>query len=301
MLPTARLQSTGREKLNLVERVQRAIDRIPFPQRIVPILGAVLFLCPVLAPVAVVSKSRTKMATAYVAMLAIWLIYIFGLYSSDPASNPSAPVRWSLLALPVIMALIAHMRPLSTWYVPCRTAAVTLAWPVLFIVILLKQLPHLHISVAVGVVAAWLLAVIALGWRTAKGMQDARIYEQPGGRPGTVPGGRPAAVQRPGTPAGPGPVGYPGAMGGHIPGYGPRAQGVAQAYADRASRDQQAAAPPRPRPQITIDDAMAELDAMIGLDGVKEQVRSIAASIEAARRRAVAGYTTDKPMRHFVF
>ena len=301
MLPTARLQSTGREKLNLVERVQQAIDRIPFPQRIVPILGAVLFLCPVLAPVAVVTKSRTKMATAYVAMLSIWLIYIFGLYSPDPASLPSAPVRWSLLALPVIMAVIAHLRPLSRWYVPCRTAAVTLVWPVVFVVVLLKQLPHLHISVAVGVVAAWLLAAIALGWRTAKGMQDARIYGQPAGRPGAQPPMRPGAVPRPGGQAGPGGAGYPGATGGHIPGYGPRAQGVAQAYADRAARDQQAAAPPRPKPQITIDDAMAELDAMIGLDGVKEQVRSIAASIEAARRRAVAGYTTDKPMRHFVF
>ena len=30
-------------------------------------------------------------------------------------------------------------------------------------------------------------------------------------------------------------------------------------------------------------------------------MRSIAASIEAARRRAVAGFSTDKPMRHFVF
>ena len=301
MLPTARLQSTGREKLNLVERVQQAIDRVPFPQRIVPILGAVLFLCPVLAPVAVVTKSRTKMATAYVAMLAIWLIYIFGLYSSDPASLPSAPVRWSLLALPVIMAVIAHLRPLSRWYVPCRTAAMTLVWPVVFVVVLLKQLPHLHISVAVGVVAAWLLAAIALGWRTAKGMQDARIYGQPAGRPGVQPPVRPGAVPRPGGQPGPGGGGYPGAMGGHLPGYGPRAQGVAQAYADRAARDQQAAAAPRPKPQVTIDDAMAELDAMIGLDGVKEQVRSIAASIEAARRRAVAGYTTDKPMRHFVF
>ena len=46
---------------------------------------------------------------------------------------------------------------------------------------------------------------------------------------------------------------------------------------------------------------MAELDAMIGLAPVKEQVRSIAASIEAARRRAVAGITTEQPMRHFVF
>jgi SpoVK/Ycf46/Vps4 family AAA+-type ATPase len=55
------------------------------------------------------------------------------------------------------------------------------------------------------------------------------------------------------------------------------------------------------QPEITVDEAMAELDAMIGLDAVKEQVRSIAASIEAARRRAVAGYTTDKPMQHLVF
>ncbi len=40
---------------------------------------------------------------------------------------------------------------------------------------------------------------------------------------------------------------------------------------------------------------------MVGLGPVKEQVRSIAVSIEAARRRAVAGFGTDKPMRHFVF
>ena len=46
---------------------------------------------------------------------------------------------------------------------------------------------------------------------------------------------------------------------------------------------------------------MAELDAMIGLTAVKDQVRSIAASIEAARRRALAGYGTEKPMQHFVF
>jgi len=295
MLPTARVQSTGREKLNLVERVQRATDRIPFPQRIVPILGAVLFLCPVLAPVAVVSKSRTKMATAYVAMLAIWLIYIFALYSPDTATLPSAPVRWSLLALPVVMAFIAHLRPMSRWYVPCRTAAATLVWPVVFSAALLKQLPHG--SVAAGVIAAWVLALIALGWRAAKGMQDARLYAPPPLAPGR-PGGRPGAVPR----GGPGAAGYPGGLGGHAPGqYGPGARGVAQVYAERAAREQQAAAPPRPKPQITVEDAMAELDAMVGLGPVKDQVRSIAASIEAARRRAVAGFSTDKPMRHFVF
>jgi SpoVK/Ycf46/Vps4 family AAA+-type ATPase len=232
-----------------------------------------------------------------VAMLAIWLIYIFALYSSDPATLPSAPVRWSLLALPVVMALVAHLRPMSRWYVPCRTAAATLVWPVVFSAALLKQLPHG--SVVAGVIAAWVLALIALGWRTAKGMQDARLYAPPSGAPGR-PGGRPSAVPRPG---GPGAGGYPGGPGGHAPGqYGPRAQGIAQVYAERAAREQQAAAaPPRPKPQITVEDAMAELDAMVGLGSVKEQVHSIRASIEASRRRAVAGLSTDRPMRHFVF
>src|SRR5271165_5939015 len=295
MLPTERVQSTGREKLNLVERVQRATDRIPFPQRIVPVIGAVLFLCPVLAPIAVVSKVRTKMASAYVAMLAAWIIYVFALYSADPADQASASARWSLLALPVVMAFAAHLGPMGRWYVPCRTVAITLLWPVIITAVLLKQLPSMHIPQAVGVIFAWLLALIVFGWRAAKGNQDARLAAaQASRRPA-----RPPAVPRAGGPPGAGGGGnYPG---GHSPAqYGAPARGVAQVYADHAGRDQQAA-PPRPRPQITIDDAMAELDAMIGLDEVKEQVRSIAASIEAARRRAVAGYTTDKPMRHFVF
>ncbi|MEU4834688.1 AAA family ATPase [Streptosporangium sp. NPDC023615] len=54
-------------------------------------------------------------------------------------------------------------------------------------------------------------------------------------------------------------------------------------------------------PPISVEEALGELDAMIGLAPVKEQVRSIAASIEAARLRKEAGYATEPPMRHFVF
>jgi SpoVK/Ycf46/Vps4 family AAA+-type ATPase len=57
----------------------------------------------------------------------------------------------------------------------------------------------------------------------------------------------------------------------------------------------------RPLPEITVEEAVSELDQMIGLGPVKEQVRSIAATVEAARRRAIAGVHTQKPMRHFVF
>jgi SpoVK/Ycf46/Vps4 family AAA+-type ATPase len=299
MLPNDRVQSTGREKLNLVERVQRATDRIRMPQRIIPIIGEVLFLCPVLAPVAVVSKVRTKMASAYVAMLALWIMFATALYSDDPATAPSAPVRWSLIALPFVVAVIAHLGALRRWYVPCRTVAVTLVWPVILVAALLRQLHSLHIAPIVGVIAAWLIAAIALGWRAAKGMQDGRLYQPPvRGRPG-IPAGRPGT--RPGTVPRTGPGGTANSAGHSPVQYGARAQGVAQVYADHAAREQQAAAPPRQRPRITIEDAMAELDAMVGLAPVKEQVRSIAASIEAARRRAVAGFSADKPMRHFVF
>jgi SpoVK/Ycf46/Vps4 family AAA+-type ATPase len=54
-------------------------------------------------------------------------------------------------------------------------------------------------------------------------------------------------------------------------------------------------------PQVSVADALGELEYMIGLEPVKRQVRSIAASIEAARLRAQAGFATEKPMRHFVF
>ncbi|GIH24514.1 hypothetical protein Aph01nite_28240 [Acrocarpospora phusangensis] len=54
-------------------------------------------------------------------------------------------------------------------------------------------------------------------------------------------------------------------------------------------------------PPITVEQALGELEGMIGLAPVKEQVRSIAASIEAARLRREAGYSTEPPMRHFVF
>lgn len=184
MLPTDRVQSAGRERLNLAERVQRATDRIPMPRKIFPIIGAVGIGCFVLAPVAIVGKVRTKMASAYVAMLAIWIIYVLALANPDPAAQPSWPVRWSLIALPVVMAVLAHLGPLRRWYVPCRTVAMTLLWPVILIVALLNQLHGMHVSAYVGVIAAWVLAFVVLGWRAAKGMQDARLYEPPLARPG---------------------------------------------------------------------------------------------------------------------
>ncbi|GII65008.1 hypothetical protein Skr01_50930 [Sphaerisporangium krabiense] len=71
--------------------------------------------------------------------------------------------------------------------------------------------------------------------------------------------------------------------------------------AREGASDRAAAAEHEVPPPISVEEALGELESMIGLDPVKEQVRSIAASIEAARLRAEAGYFTEQPMRHFVF
>jgi SpoVK/Ycf46/Vps4 family AAA+-type ATPase len=281
MLPNDRAQPAARGKDNLVERVQQAVTRASWPRKIVIVVLAVLFGCLVLAPVALAKKDRTRLASAYVAMFAVWLIYVLYIYGSRPPWS----VRWALIALPVAVAILANLGKLGRVSIPCRTAALTLVWPVLFSAVALKQLNG-HRSLTVGVIAAWLLAAIALFWRfvKAKGQQDARLY------------GPDVATRR----GQGGPAGRPGAHPQAQPAYGVRAQAAAQSYAEHAARDP-SGNPSRPRPQISIEDAMAELDAMIGLTPIKEQVRSIAASIEAARRRAVAGVTTEKPMRHFVF
>jgi SpoVK/Ycf46/Vps4 family AAA+-type ATPase len=299
MLPRNRVQSSAQAKITLVDRVQRAIDRIPFPQRIVPIAGAVVFLCPVLAPIALMTRAASKMASAYVAMLAIWIIFVLD-FDSTSRNVPSAAVRWTIFALPVAIAVIAHLKPLNRRFVPCRTVAAVLLWPVILVVALLDNLPS-WIPVPIFVITIWVVAIVALGWRLAKGAQAApRLAGPPSsGRPGGAPPGYPGQAG-PGGSVGTLHGGQPPMVltGAHAPGYGARAQGVPQGYADRMPRPQP---PALPRPQITIEEAMADLDAMVGLAGVKEQVRSIAASIEAARRRAVAGVSTDKPMRHFVF
>src|SRR5580692_9044015 len=302
MLPNDRAQPAAREKPNLVERVQQAIARAPLPRRILMVIGAVLFCCPVLAPSALANKVRTRMASAYVAMAALWIIYFVGFSTT----KVSWTTRWSLIALPVVVAVLANVGTLRRWYVPCRTVAVVLIWPVI-VAALLSQLKDNHIPLLVGVVAAWVLAAVALGWRTTKSVQDSRMIgpvpgrqghgqgQGQGPRQGQGPAPAKSAHQNPPAPRH---SGHPGA-----PGYGVRAQAAAQPYADHGGRDQPGGQgyPPRPRPQISVEDAMAELDAMIGLAPIKEQVRSIAASIEAARQRTVAGITTERPMRHFVF
>ena len=207
-----------------------------------------------------------------------------------------------LLILPLAVAAAAHARPLANWFVPARTAAWTLGWalPVAILTFYLQK----HQPVLAPALA-WIIALAVLCWRLIRAWQGGRgeVRQQArGGAPGPypwappgpnqVPGGYPVPRPRSGRPAST----RPSAVGAPLrvaqAGDGLRSQGGPELAQGQSAADW---------PVITIDEAMAELDAMIGLDAVKDQVRSIAASVEAARRRALSGRDTEKPMQHFVF
>jgi SpoVK/Ycf46/Vps4 family AAA+-type ATPase len=189
------------------------------------------------------------------------------------------------LLLPVAAVAAAHAPVLARRFVPCRTVAWVLAWSVPAGMIAWwfdRATP------GVGLLVAWLLAASVLGWRLAKAWQ--------GKRADTMQQARAAALAAP----------Y-----GQTATAGRAANGTDSARTLRAAegvRGQVATLGPRDRPAasadlpaITVEEAMAELDAMIGLQPVKDQIRQLTASVEAARRRAQAGYQTEKPMQHFVF
>ncbi len=274
----------------------RWVGRAPLIIKVL-LVAAALVLWPFLLPFALlasaiaVAQKRPGRAAAYAT--ATWVL---------PVAVFAHVYRlWTipLLILPFVIAWVTTTKKLASVYVPCRSTAWAMLWSIPAGFILLRVWPH---QPTIGVVAAVLIALAILGGRLAKVVPVERMYGRDGAaqarRPGLGPAGPMPAGAPPATgrfPAGPGGPSHPGG-----PGYSLPARAAATPYAEHAVRDHPVGAP-RPRPQISVEDAMAELDAMIGLTPIKEQVRSIAASIEAARRRAVAGVATDKPMRHFVF
>jgi hypothetical protein len=295
-------------------RIRGIYDEAPLPLKLLIVVFSCVLAFPVallLAPYALFSASRSIWATASVTLWGIALV-------SGLAHGDAGP-RYALFALPVVAAFAAHAGSLGRRWAPCRTVA----W-----VLLLALAPGIAAFRLVGrghsltgPLLAWLLASVVLGWRLAKAWQDSRQEDRPQQVRGTPvgswpPPGPPQPAARPGgTTAGrpprPRPNGRsPAAPRRPAPGQGPasprvtapgRAARIAQVPATALADDRADRHPAAEQPAITVDEAMAELDEMIGLAAVKDQVRSIAASIEAARRRALAGIGAEKPMQHLVF
>jgi SpoVK/Ycf46/Vps4 family AAA+-type ATPase len=282
---------SGRQAVEgAVDRIRRFAVAAPWPVRLALLVAAVVLL-PVMvfaaliyAPYALWTSERSVLGSASVAL---WGVAI----TAAQAHGPDGP-RYLLLLIPVAVAGLAHAGPIGRGLVPCRTVALTLIWSLPIGIIVFRNWPGQPYA---GPAVAWLIALVLLAWRLARALQQVRErtvatalaapYAWSPSGPGPSPGGGSAAGrgQRPATGS---PVRV--AQAG---------DGLRNQAGSGTGRGQAAAAVP----PISVEEAMAELDAMIGLAAVKDQVRSITASVEAARRRAVAGHGTDKPMQHFVF
>jgi SpoVK/Ycf46/Vps4 family AAA+-type ATPase len=261
-----------------LNRVRDVFRRAPLPVKIAAVALAIILCGPEIGIVLLAAMGYAVYALIQGrrSLLASLSVAVWGLVAAGLAGSGS---HWFylLLILPFFLAAAAHAGPLARVHIPCRTVAWALLWSIPVGVAALRGWPA---EPFIGIAAAWLIGCIVLVWRLAKGSQQAHLYGTESAR-GTSPG----------TPA----------SGLAVPphgGYGVRAQAAAVPHAEQSTRDLPAI---EALPDISVAEAMAELDKMIGLAPVKEQVRSIAASIEAARRRAIAGVVTEKPMRHFVF
>src|SRR5258708_6403280 len=303
-------------------RIRRGFSVAPLIVKIL-MVAALVFFFPAVVGILVVAAlvyAPFAVSAAHRSVVASLSVAVWGLAVVTGLSGGYQPWLALLLLLPFAVGAAGQAGGLGRWFVPCRTVGWALAWAVPVGILawrLARSQP------AIGPAAGWLIACVVLGWRLAKSLQEEREFGRQQARGGALaaPYGWPSsrepregngagATTRP-RPAPPG-AGTPPGGGTGPAGRRPRGNGriAAAAEAVRAQHAAEGSQPPldaahdraaaRP-PEITVDEAMAELDNMIGLTAVKAQVRSIAASIEAARRRAVAGYATDKPMQHVVF
>ncbi|HCU92557.1 MAG TPA: ATPase [Actinobacteria bacterium] len=282
-------------------RVRAAVRAAPLPVKIVLVLALLaaavvasalparvgdllLVAAGCYGPVAVWRKQRSVFASLGVAAWGL------GVILSVAALTPPLPLTIiPLLMLPFVAVAAAHVPVLARSFVPCRTVAWTLLWAVPAAMLAWRLASA---QPAISYLTGFLVALVVLGWRLARTWQDGRGYSSQQARSAvTSPYAQPASRTAAAAEAGRGrPAGAVRAVR--------EAEG---APAQQAGGVRERVPAERDLPTITVDEAMAELDAMIGLDAVKDQIRQLTASVEAARRRAKAGYQTDKPMQHFVF
>jgi SpoVK/Ycf46/Vps4 family AAA+-type ATPase len=267
-----------------------------FPTALAVLIPVALLAALIYAPFAVWAAQRTVLASLAVA--------VWGLAVVSGLSGAYRPWLALLLLLPFVVVAAAHQGTLGRWYVPCRTVAWALGWSVPIAMITWRLASA---EPAIGPVVGWVIAAAVLGWRLAKSLQEDREYGRQQARGGALaaPYGWPPRQAGAGAQAGTRPPDRTAGNGSAARRAGGRAADLVRAQHAPEAPGAQPGADGHERaagpPEITVDEAMAELDNMIGLTAVKDQIRSIAASIEAARRRAVAGYATDKPMQHMVF
>jgi SpoVK/Ycf46/Vps4 family AAA+-type ATPase len=293
MRPNDGSRSATRMARERIDRFRAALRAAPLPVKIL-LVGAVLAIIAAasqglarladLVLIAALAYGPVAVARGMRSIVASLGVAVWGLVAVLLVAGLTPPITVAivpLLVLPLVVVAVAHTRVLARAFVPCRTVALVLLWSVPTAMLAWRfGQSHPAISYAVG----WFFVLVVLLWRLAKAWQGARAdgRRQERGTAFAAPHSGRGTGQR-----SDGARSVRAAEGAHgqISALGPR---------DRPATDQEL-------PAITVDQALAEMDAMIGLEPVKEQIRQLTAAVEAARRRAHAGLQTEKPMQHFVF
>src|SRR5215472_9342413 len=256
-------------------RIRQFASAAPLPVKLLvavgicifaPALVAIgLFAALLYAPYALWSGQRSPIATASVALWGIALV--------AARTHGLAAPRYLLLLLPPVVAVLSHTGVLGRWAIPCRTTAWALLWS-LPVGVVLATFRIWRSQPLLGPGTGWLIALVVLGWRLAKALQDNREYGRRTGfgsalaapyavaQAGAGGSGGPAAATGPAaSPASPAsagtlasPPGQPGAV---------RAAQAAAAPGRTRNLDRS----PQPRaeqqaadwPPITVEEAMGEL------------------------------------------
>ncbi|MFC0042129.1 AAA family ATPase [Actinomadura rayongensis] len=288
--PATAIATTARD---LFERLRSRYFQVPAGLRF---LGGLVLLAAVAAaavvldgPVALVAGAaaalltvghlvlRTPAGTALLLVVAGWVGVCFPLDHLYRAPYDGNALVLATLALPVAVAS-ARLGGFAPW----RTALLAFGTGGLVAAAGAAVAPRAGIVAAVAAMAA----VLVHRWLRSRQTVAAEAYETGWVQEQAEPE---SAVPAPRAPEPPSEVAVETAPAAGVP------------AALQAAYEQRVAASPGDAPSISVEEALAELEAMVGLEPVKRQVRSIAASLEAAHLRAAAGVPTEKPMRHFVF
>jgi SpoVK/Ycf46/Vps4 family AAA+-type ATPase len=274
-------RAAQRPRAASLERLRSTYHRTPLRTRLLAGLGIVLAA----AVVAVLTQlSVWATVTGTVLLLALFTAFM---HSAGALATAVVCVGWTVVAH-TLMSIPLHgqpalllipLLPLPVALVAARISAFPV-WHTTLVTLLgglivgfglaLAHMPIPAVPASLGVAGMVLGAAVTLLWRWVAARQltkELDRYRQEG---------RAAAAAGPAVPA------------------AQRAR--ARGGKGSAGKGEVAAEEP-----IPVTEALAQLESMIGLEPVKQQVRAIAAAIEAARLRADAGYSVDRPLRHFVF
>ncbi|MFE1165900.1 AAA family ATPase [Nocardiopsis sp. NPDC058789] len=296
-----------------LDRLRAVYHRVPLGRRLVaalvvltvvavvalvlslPVLNVLLGTLLVLVAFSALMRSLDALLTVVVSV--VWLAIAVPLFQIPLTGEP---VTLLVVPLPLLVVLAAgRAREFPAWHTALLslTAGLVVGFSVALFGMIVEPFPA-----GAGIAALYAAAGACLVWRlVASGQVAKESRENDEKRRNSTsrsgPGPRDAQAPRGTTSGKPGRNGTPAGSDGQAGGQGLRGRGSDTPRRGVAAADGADGA----EEPVPVDVALAELEGMIGLDPVKQQVRGIAASIEAARLRADAGLSVERPLRHLVF